>query len=53
MILNSREPGTYIWLMVIMEMVKEFPSGEALAVQPHKVINSRSPVHLLDSDVLR
>jgi hypothetical protein len=33
-----RQPSAYIWLMVIMEMVKEFTSGEALIVYPYKVV---------------
>ena len=36
-VFHTREPGAYIWLMVVMEMVKEFTSGEAFIVQPLKV----------------
>ena len=34
--LNSRQPGSHIWLMVIMEMVKEFTGREALIAKPHQ-----------------
>jgi len=33
--------------MVIMEMIKEFTSGEAFIVQPHKV------VHWIDPDFIK
>jgi hypothetical protein len=43
--LYSRKPGAHVWLMVIMEMVKEFTSGEAFIVQTHNKINSSALVH--------
>jgi hypothetical protein len=44
-----REPGAYLWLMVIMEMVKEFTSGEALTAHPHKVVRW---FDLFDPDII-
>jgi hypothetical protein len=35
--LFSRQPGAYVWLMVIPEMVKELTGGEALVVPPHEI----------------
>jgi len=49
---HTREPGAYVWLMVIMEMVKEFTSGEALTVQPHKKINSSPLMHWIDPNFI-
>jgi len=37
LVLHSRQPGAHVRLMVIMEMVKEFTSGEAFIIQPYKV----------------
>jgi len=45
-VLCSRQPGTYIWLMVIMEMVKEFTRAEALTAQLYNMIR------WLDQDVI-
>lgn len=36
--LLPREPGAYVWLMIIMEVVKKFTGREALSVHPYKVI---------------
>ena len=33
----ARQPGAYVWLMVIMEMVKELTGEEAFTVHPHEV----------------
>ncbi len=37
LIFYARQPGAYVWLMVIMEMVKEFTGEEAFIVHPHEV----------------
>ena len=34
---STRQPGAYVWLMVIMEMVKELTGEEAFTVHPHEV----------------
>src|SRR3954463_11832062 len=39
----SRQPSAQIWLMVIMKMVKEFSGGEALIVQPYKMVLGIDP----------
>jgi hypothetical protein len=49
---DSGQPGTDIWLMIIMEMVKELPGLEALIAQPHKMIDPRPLLHLFDLDIL-
>lgn len=35
--LFSCQLGAYVWLMVIMEMVKEFTGEEAFIIHPHQV----------------
>src|SRR5262249_26382517 len=35
LVLNARQPGVYVWLMVIVEMVKELTGEEAFTVHPH------------------
>ena len=39
--------------MVIIEMVKEFTSGEAFIAYAHQMKNFSSLVHLIDSGILR
>jgi hypothetical protein len=51
-VLASRYPGAYVWLVVVMKVVKEFASQEALIAQPHQMKNFASLVHLIDSDLL-
>jgi len=46
LVLNARQPSAHVWLMVIMEMVKEFTRAEALTAQPYNV------VRWLDQDVI-
>jgi len=38
--------------MVIMEMVKEFTSGEALTIQSHRKLNSSPLMHWIDPNFI-
>jgi hypothetical protein len=48
---HARQPGAHVWFMIIMEMVKEFTSREALIVHPHKVVRSID-LDFLDQDFI-
>jgi hypothetical protein len=39
-LLGARQPSAHVWLMIVMEMVKQFASREALIAQPHQVVFS-------------
>jgi hypothetical protein len=50
-LIRARQPGAYVWLMVILKMIKEFTNQEALIIYPDQIKNSVPLLDLLDADI--
>ena len=48
-VFSSLQPNAYVWLMVIMEMVKKFSGQEAFITNPHQV---KFWLDLFDADII-